>query len=85
MANRDDVRRIALSLPETTEPHYDGYPAILVRLPRIDLDLLNRVMTDAWRLCAPKRFLAGLSREVQPGPSTVDPGQSPGPPGPNPR
>jgi hypothetical protein len=41
-----------------TEPHYDGYPAILVRLPAIDLDLLRVVLTDAWRLRAPKRLLA---------------------------
>jgi hypothetical protein len=122
MATQDDVRRIALSLPETTEdpdgfkflidgkqfvwtwyeridpkrarvpnadvvavrvgnefekealidmnsavfftePHYDGYPAILVRLPAIDLDLLGVVLTDAWRLRAPKRLL----RADQPG------------------
>jgi hypothetical protein len=40
-----------------TEPHYDGYPAILVRLPAIDLDLLGIVLRDAWRLRAPKRLL----------------------------
>jgi hypothetical protein len=33
-----------------TEPHYDGYPAVLVRLPQIDPELLARVLTDAWRL-----------------------------------
>jgi len=40
-----------------TEPHYDGYPAILVRLPAIDLDLLGVILGDAWRLRAPKRLL----------------------------
>jgi hypothetical protein len=40
-----------------TEPHYDGYPAVLVRLPVIDLDLLGVVLTDAWRCRAPKRLL----------------------------
>jgi hypothetical protein len=40
-----------------TEPHYNGYPAILVRLPAIDLDLLGVVVTDAWRCRAPKRLL----------------------------
>jgi hypothetical protein len=42
-----------------TEPHYDGYPAVLVRLPGIDLDLLERVLTDAWRTRAPHRLLTG--------------------------
>jgi hypothetical protein len=40
-----------------TEPHYDGYPAILVRLPAIDLDLLERILTDGWRCRAPKRLV----------------------------
>jgi hypothetical protein len=116
MADRHDVRRIALSLPETTEdrdssrffvagkafawswleridpkrarvpnpdviavsvgnefeketlidmnpevfftePHYDGYPAILVRVPEVDVDLLELVLSQAWQLRAPKRLL----------------------------
>ena len=115
MATRDDVRRIALSLPETsedpdgfsfsvggkayawpwlerlnpkarrvpnpdvmavrvgheleketlmemdprvffTEPHYDGYPAILVRLPAIEVDLLRVILTEGWRCRAPRRL-----------------------------
>ena len=40
-----------------TEPHYDGYPAILVRLPAIDLDLLTMILTDGWRCRAPRRLL----------------------------
>jgi hypothetical protein len=43
-----------------TEPHYDGYPAILVRLARIDLGMLERVLADAWRIQAPKRLLRDL-------------------------
>ena len=30
-----------------TEPHYNGYPAVLVRLQAIDLDLLEKLLTDA--------------------------------------
>jgi hypothetical protein len=33
-----------------TEPHYDGYPAILVRLDAVDEALLTTLLTDAWRL-----------------------------------
>jgi hypothetical protein len=43
-----------------TEPHYDGYPAVLVRLPAIDLELLEKVITDAWRCRAPKSLAAAL-------------------------
>jgi hypothetical protein len=39
-----------------TEPHYDGYAAILVRLPVIATDLLAVVLADAWRTRAPKRM-----------------------------
>jgi hypothetical protein len=45
-----------------TEPHYDGYPAILVRLPAIDLGLLGVILADAWRSRAPKRLLGGAAR-----------------------
>ncbi len=40
-----------------TESHYDGYPAVLVRLSAIDQDLLEKVLTDAWRTRAPRRLL----------------------------
>ena len=40
-----------------TEPHYDGYPAILVRLPEIDVATLETILRDAWRCRAPKSLL----------------------------
>jgi hypothetical protein len=47
-----------------TTPHFDGYAAVLVRLPEIDLALLEEVIAEAWLTCAPKRlarnYLAGL-------------------------
>jgi hypothetical protein len=39
-----------------TEPHYDGYPAVLIRLPAIDEALLEKVIRDAWQLRAPRRL-----------------------------
>ena len=120
MATRDDVRRIALALPEAreeagfsftvggkgfawpwrervdprkarvpnpdvigvrvanelekqallsldqavffTEPHYNGYPAVLVRIPAIEVDVLEKVLTDAWLTRAPRRLAASLER-----------------------
>lgn len=108
MVDEHDVRRIALSLPGTTEkssygtpgfrvkdrlfarireegdvlvlfcadegekcglieaephkyfttPHYDGYPLILVRFEAIDVTELTELLTDSWRLRAPKRLVS---------------------------
>lgn len=41
-----------------TIPHFDGYPAVLVKLDRIDPDQLAEVITDAWLVRAPKRVAA---------------------------
>jgi hypothetical protein len=40
-----------------TEAHYDGYPAILVRLASIDVELLDELLRDAWRIQAPKTLV----------------------------
>jgi hypothetical protein len=37
-----------------TEPHYDGYPAVLVRLPAVTVRELRSIVTEAWRCLAPK-------------------------------
>lgn len=39
-----------------TIPHFDGYPAVLVRLDRADPAELAEVITEAWLLRAPKRL-----------------------------
>ena len=46
--------------PDTffTEPHYNGYPAVLVRLDAIENDELAELLTDAWRCAAPRRLVA---------------------------
>ncbi len=115
MANEDDVRRIALSLPATaqrgtgfyvkdksfawtyqqkvtgmrgrverpdvlavrvadleekaallaadpakffTDDHYNGYPAVLVRLAAIGTEELTELLTEAWHSRAPHRLVA---------------------------
>ena len=40
-----------------TEPHYNGYPAVLVRLAAIDVKELRELLTDAWRCQAPKALV----------------------------
>jgi len=39
-----------------TTPHFDGYPAILVRLARIEPDELRELVVEAWLARAPKRL-----------------------------
>ena len=107
MVTEDDVRRVALSLPATSEkpsygtpgfrvkdklfarireegdvlvvwvadegekqglvssepakffttPHYDGHPIVLVRFDGVDIEELRELLTDSWRLRAPKKVL----------------------------
>jgi hypothetical protein len=54
-----------------TEPHYNGFPAVLVRLPLVSLTVLEELLVDAWRVQAPKRLVAQTI--VQP-PSESDTG-----------
>src|SRR5262245_30327988 len=39
------------------DDHYRGFPAVLVRLDAIDVDELTEVITDGWRVQAPKRLV----------------------------
>jgi hypothetical protein len=43
-------------------PHFDGYPAILVRLDEIDVASLQRVIVEAWLARAPSRLAAEFLR-----------------------
>lgn len=43
-----------------TEPHYDGYPAVLVRLKAVKVSDLKMLIADAWRCQAPPE-LAGTA------------------------
>ena len=40
-----------------TEPHYNGFPAVLVRLPAITKAQLRKLIVDAWRCQAPSDLL----------------------------
>lgn len=39
-----------------TTPHYEGYPAVLIRLERIGREQLAERIEDAWLQRAPKRL-----------------------------
>jgi hypothetical protein len=62
VADRDDKEALLASGgPWFTTPHWNGYNAVLVRerdVPRLSLDELTEVVTDAWLAMAPKRLAA---------------------------
>ena len=41
-------------------PHYENYPAVLVRLDFVDPEQLAELIEDAWRLQAAKRVVAAF-------------------------
>jgi hypothetical protein len=45
-----------------TEPHYNGFPAVLVRLPKVTRPLLRRLIVDAWRCQAPRKLVEEFER-----------------------
>jgi hypothetical protein len=48
-----------------TEPHYNGFPAVLVRLAAIDVDELEGLIRNAWRCQAPAALVRSF--DEQPG------------------
>ena len=53
----DEKEALLETFPDAffTIPHFDGFPAVLVRLDRIEAGHLREVVTDAWLLRAPQR------------------------------
>jgi hypothetical protein len=43
-----------------TEPHYEGFPAVLVRLAAVNAKDLRILLEEAWRCQAPKKLLRSL-------------------------
>ena len=60
VANLAEKDRILASDPRKffTEPHYDGFPAVLVNLPAISARELKPLIMEAWRCQAPKNLRA---------------------------
>jgi hypothetical protein len=59
VANNREKETLIAADPDKffTEPHYNGFPAVLVRLAAIEPDELRELLTDAWRTLAPKALV----------------------------
>jgi len=53
-----------------TEQHYNGYPAILVRLKEVTVADLRVLLEEAWRCRAPKALLAERDASTKPRPQS---------------
>ena len=47
-----------------TTPHFDGYPAVLIRLDEIEVDELREVIVEAWLARAPKRLARAYAEDA---------------------
>ena len=54
----DEAEKQALLLGEPevffTAPGYDGWPLVMLRLAQVDIERLTELVTDAWRMRAPR-------------------------------
>jgi hypothetical protein len=60
----DEAEKQALLLGEPdlffTTPAYDGLPLVMLRLARVNVDRLEELVTDAWRMRAPAELVHDL-------------------------
>lgn len=65
VANQGEKAALLASEPAKffTEPHYNGFPAVLVRLPAVDVDELRELITDAWRCQAPPALVRAYDHD----------------------
>jgi hypothetical protein len=47
-----------------TTPHFDGYPAVLVRLAEIPVSDLRELITEAWLAQAPRQLVKEFLRDA---------------------
>jgi hypothetical protein len=66
VANASEKEMLLASDPEKffTEPHYNGFPAVLVRLTAVGVDELAELLVDAWRSQAPRALVKAFDQRV---------------------
>jgi hypothetical protein len=62
----DEAEKQALLLGEPdrffTTPGYDGWPLLMLHLDAVDVDRLEELVTDAWRMRAPAELTVDLDQ-----------------------
>jgi hypothetical protein len=77
---RDQGEKAALRAgdPDTffTEPHYNGFPAVLERLPAVSMPLLRKLIVQAWRCQAPAALVKDgvVAQRIRPRPRRLSRG-----------
>ena len=72
VANLDERARLIAEHPTVlfTEPHYEGFPAVLVRLDVVGIPQLKALISEAWCCQAPVDLLPPKTRRRPPSRST---------------
>lgn len=68
VANLNEKDLMVTAEPEKyfTEPHYNGYPAVLVRLAKVSVPELRELITEGWRCQAPASLVRGAAAKNRP-------------------
>jgi hypothetical protein len=65
----DEAEKQALLLGEPgvffTTPGYDGSPLVMLRLAEVNVERLDELVTDAWRMRAPDELVVELDEEQE--------------------
>jgi hypothetical protein len=62
VGDEDEKQALLLGEPELffTTPSYDNLPLVMVRLAEVEVERLNELVTDAWRMRAPDELDSDL-------------------------
>lgn len=65
--DRDEKQLFLDANPDVyfTSPHYNGFPAVQIRLEQIDEDELHERLEDAWLIQAPKRLASAYMANAE--------------------
>ncbi|GGS92946.1 hypothetical protein GCM10010156_59010 [Planobispora rosea] len=67
--SREEREALTGERPEVfvVTPHYENYPYVLVRTAELSTEELRELVTEAWRMSAPKRIVQAFDGAATPG------------------